>query len=141
MCKIFQIKKHLSLRIWQTIIILQENKVIFLSYLHFNSNVLQHFSSSTGNFNACRGCLGKERLCLSKTETSLGLKKKFSYSFQHLSLFYFLASFHTALLQMVRPQGKYKALALHLQKRYTQVKASLLLHYQSDPVSTREVNK
>ena len=61
---------------WQTIIILQENKVIFLSYLHFNSNVLQHFSSSTGNFNACRGCLGKERLCLSKIEPSLGLKKK-----------------------------------------------------------------
>ena len=68
-------------------------------------------------------------------------KKDFSYSFQHLSLFYFLDSFHTALLQMGRPQGKYKALALHLQKRYTQVKASLLLHYQIDPVLTREVNK
>lgn len=66
---------------WQTIIILQENKVIFLSYLHFNSNVLQHFSSSTGNFNACRGCLGKERLCLSKTETSLGLKRKILIQF------------------------------------------------------------
>lgn len=71
---------------------------------------------------------GKGKALFKQTRAIFRVKKKHSHTVSNTYLFFFLSfldPFHTALLQMVRPEGQCKALVLRLQEKITQVKTSV----------------